>query len=269
MDINTKYQNLKETIKSLESVLVAFSGGVDSALLLKTCVDVLGREHVKAVINASPIHPGKEIEEATYIAGVIGVDYIVIATSEMEDPDFLQNTKERCYYCKLHLFDALWDIAHKIGFPHVVEGSNLDDTKDFRPGSRACREKNIISPLQMAELTKKEVRSISQNLLLATHDKPSNACLASRIPYGTQIDKNLLKRIERAEDALKALGIRQTRVRYHGILARIEVGEEDFNLIMDNRNEIAEELRKEGFVYITLDIEGYRTGSMNEESFEG
>ncbi|HBE44529.1 MAG TPA: hypothetical protein DDW17_03505 [Deltaproteobacteria bacterium] len=150
-----------------------------------------------------------------------------------------------------------------------MEGSNLDDTKDFRPGSRACREKNIISPLQMAELTKKEVRSISQNLLLATHDKPSNACLASRIPYGTQIDKNLLKRIERAEDALKALGIRQTRVRYHGILARIEVGEEDFNLIMDNRNEIAEELRKEGFVYITLDIEGYRTGSMNEESFEG
>ena len=268
MDINTKYQNLKETIKSLESVLVAFSGGVDSTLLLKASVDVLGREHVKAVINASPIHPGKETEEATYIAGVLGVDYIMIATSEMGDPDFLQNTKERCYYCKLHLFDALWDIAHKIGFPHVVEGSNLDDAKDFRPGSRACREKNIISPLQMAELTKKEVRSILQNLLLATYDKPSNACLASRIPYGTPIESNILKRIETSEDFIRSLGIKQVRVRHHGNIAKIEVGKDEIEKVMIYRNEIAEELTRYGFTYVSLDLRGYRTGSMNEESFE-
>jgi len=267
--MDQKYSKLKEVIADLGTVVVAYSGGVDSTLLLQTCIDTLGKKNVRAVINASIIHPEQEIEEASYIAGTIGVDYIVIATGEMEDRNFTENTKERCYYCKLHLFDALWDIAQKIGFSHIVEGSNMDDTRDFRPGSKACREKNIISPLQVAGLTKHEIRSLSQNLSLSTYDKPSQACLASRIPYGTPIDRELLKRIERAEKALNVLGIRQARVRYHGLIARIEVGEDDFSLIMDNRNEIADQLRKEGFVYVTLDIGGYRTGSLNEEIFEG
>lgn len=264
MDLDSKYEVLKTIIKELSNALVAFSGGVDSTLLLKCCIDTLGRENVLAFIASSPTYPAKEIEEAKNIAHTIGAEYMVIETSIMEDRNFTANTQERCYYCKLHLFDRAWDMAKQRGLKHIAEGSNLDDLNDFRPGRRACIEKNIVSPLLMANLTKEEIRGLSRMLDLPTHDKPSYACLATRIPYGTQIDSGILKRIELSEEFIKSFNIKQVRVRYHGSIAKIEVAEEEIDRVIAYRNEIAEALTRYGFTYVSLDLKGYRTGSMNE-----
>jgi pyridinium-3,5-biscarboxylic acid mononucleotide sulfurtransferase len=263
MDIDQKYGNLKEIIKGLGKVVVAFSGGVDSTFLLKTCVDVLGRENVLAFIGLSPTCPAREIEEAKNLSALIGVEYIIEETSEMEDPDFVRNDKSRCYYCKTHLFRKAWEIAEKGGFLHVVEGSNLDDMDDYRPGRKACLEQEAVSPLLMAKLTKNEIRELSKKLSLPTHDKPAFACLSSRIPYGTPINIDILNKIELSEDFIRSLGIRQVRVRYHGSVARIEVANNEIDTVIDNRETIADALRNYGFLYIALDLQGYRTGSMN------
>jgi len=264
MDLDSKYEVLKTIIKKLGNVLVAFSGGVDSTLLLKACVDALGRENVLAFIASSPTYPAKEIEEAINIAQAIGAEYVVIETDEMEDVDFIQNTKNRCYYCKLHLFDKAWEIAKERGLKRIAEGSNLDDMSDFRPGRKACAEQSVVSPLLEAQLTKSEIRDLSRALSLPTHDKPSYACLASRIPYGTPINSNILKKIELSEEFIKSLGVKQVRVRYHGSIAKIEVAEEEIDRVIAYRNEIAEALTRYGFTYVSLDLKGYRTGSMNE-----
>ncbi|MEI6154956.1 MAG: ATP-dependent sacrificial sulfur transferase LarE [Deltaproteobacteria bacterium] len=263
MDIDQKYGNAKEIIKGLGRVLVAFSGGVDSTFLLKTCVDVLGRDNVLAFIGLSPTCPAREIDEAKNLSAFIGAEYVIRETSEMEDPDFVRNDKSRCYYCKTHLFRKAWEIAEKGGFLHVVEGSNLDDMDDYRPGRKACVEQKAISPLLIAELTKNEIRELSKTLGLPTHDKPAFACLSSRIPYGTPIGIDILNKIELSEDFIRSLGIRQVRVRYHGSVARIEVANNEIDTVIDNKEAIAEALRKYGFLYIALDLQGYRTGSMN------
>lgn len=265
MDTEQKLKNLKEIIKSLQKVVVAFSGGVDSTFLLKTCVDILGRENVIAFVGLSPTCPQGEIEAAVSLSKFIGVEYIIEETSEMEDSNFIQNTTSRCYFCKTHLFNKAWGIARNRGFLHVAEGSNLDDLDDFRPGRKACTEQHISSPLLTAKLTKSEIRELSKKYSLPTYDKPSLACLSSRIPYGTPISVEVLKKIELSEDFIRSLGIRQVRVRYHGNIARIEVMEEDFDTIIVNKNEIAETLKQHGFSYVTLDLKGYKTGSMNIE----
>jgi pyridinium-3,5-biscarboxylic acid mononucleotide sulfurtransferase len=263
MTIEEKYDKLRQTIKELRKVVVAFSGGVDSTFLLKVSIDVLGKENVLAFIGLSPTCPAREIEDAKKLSALIGAEHIIAETTEMEDRNFLENTTSRCYFCKTHLFDRAWEIAKEKGFLHVLEGSNLDDMDDFRPGRKACLEQNVVSPLLAAELTKQEIRELSKKLSLPTHDKPSFACLSSRIPYGTSIDGEILKAIECSEDFIRGLGVRQLRVRYHGAVARIEVLPEDFPVIVANRTTIIEALNKYGFTYITLDLKGYKTGSMN------
>ena len=244
--------------------VICYSGGVDSTLLLKVCVDVLGKDGVLALIARSETYPEQEITEAVDFARSLGVAYEVIVTSEMEDESYLRNTKERCYHCKQHLFGRVRQIAAERGIDHVLEGSNVDDRGDYRPGRRAGQELGIESPLLMAGLTKADIREISKQLGLPTHNKPSLACLASRIPYGTRIEADVLKRIEEAEQFLRSLGIGQVRVRYHGPVARIEVTDEDFDAVMARKDEIGDALNKIGFLYVTLDLKGYRTGSMNE-----
>ena len=237
---------------------------MDSTFLLKCCIDVLGRENVLAFIGASPSYPAREMEEAKEYAALIGADYVCVQTSEMEDPDYLRNPRERCYYCKRNLFEMAEKTAKAKGLAHILEGSNLDDMDDFRPGRRAVAEKGAVSPLLAAGLTKAEVRELSRTLGLPTHDKPSLACLASRVPYGTAIDAVLLKKIEDSEEFLKSLGIRQARVRVHDGMARIEVADPDFEIAVINRKKIADRLKELGFTYVALDLRGYRTGSMNE-----
>jgi pyridinium-3,5-biscarboxylic acid mononucleotide sulfurtransferase len=265
MDAQEKYNRLKEEVGGLKRVVVAFSGGVDSTFLLKVSVDVLGREDVLAFIGSSPTFPVSEIEEAKRLAEEIGVDYLVVETSEMADQNFLQNTRQRCYYCKSNLFDLARRVAEKKGFAHVLEGSNLDDMDDFRPGRKACIEKGVLSPLLEAELTKQDIRALSLMLGLPTHDKPSYACLSSRIPYGTPIDREILGKIEQSEAFIRGVGVRQVRVRYHGSVARIEVAETDIGTIIAHGQAIADALAQCGFTYVTLDLKGYRTGSMNEQ----
>jgi uncharacterized protein len=263
-DINAKFAHFKDIIKDLGRVLVAYSGGVDSTFLLKCCVDVLGKENVLAFIGLSPSYPAREIEEAREYAGLIGAEYVCVDTAEMEDAQFVSNPRERCYYCKTHLFEAAYVVARQRGFTHIVEGSNLDDLDDFRPGRRACAEQKVVSPILIARITKAEVRELSRALGLPTHNKPSLACLASRVPYGTFIDAPILRRIELSEEFLKGLGATQVRVRFHGDLARIEVTGQDFDLVVAKREEIAARLKEYGFTYVALDLRGYRTGSMNE-----
>jgi uncharacterized protein len=264
METQRKLKKLKKFIWSLNRVVVAFSGGVDSTLLLKVCVDVLGREKVLAFIGASPVHPARETREAINIAGQLDVEYVVAATSEMENAHFTSNPRERCYYCKSGLLDQIKEVARDRGITNVVEGSNIDDEKDFRPGSRAVDEKGVLSPLRAAGLTKQDIRELSRMLSLPTHDKPSFACLASRIPYGTRITADILKQVELSEEFLKNLGLKQARVRYHGNIARIEVEDIDIRTIIEHRHEVHEKLKALGFSYVALDLKGYRTGSMNE-----
>jgi pyridinium-3,5-biscarboxylic acid mononucleotide sulfurtransferase len=264
MDTKAKYEDLKTLLLGLKRVVVCYSGGVDSTLLLKASIDALGTENVLALIGRSDTYPEQEISHAVAFAASVAAPYEVIETKEMTDESYLRNTEDRCYHCKQHLFRTARKIGEERGFHHVIEGSNVDDQGDYRPGRRAGLEAGVISPLLEAGLTKTDIRHVSEALGLPTHDKPSLACLASRIPYGTRIDPDVLQRIDRSEEFLRSLGIRQVRVRYHGHVARIEVPEEELDKVMASRDEISEALKKIGFLYVTLDLKGYRTGSMNE-----
>jgi uncharacterized protein len=264
MDLGLKYEKLKEIVRGLGQVIVAYSGGVDSTLLLKVSLDVLGRENVLAVIASSPIYPDEDIREAGKIAYAIGSECVIVEASQLNSNNFVNNSIDRCYYCKQIIIKELITIGINRDIVNITEGSNYDDMSDLRPGSRACKENGIISPLLMAGLTKREIRELSRVLGLPTANRPSDACLATRIPYGTPIDKALLQKIERSERFIKDLGVRQVRVRSHGSIARIEVAEDDIEKIMGNKDAVAERLREYGFMYIALDLKGYRSGSMNE-----
>ncbi len=262
--LKEKYEALKRSVASMKRAAVTFSGGVDSTFLLRVSIDVLGSGNVLALTAVSPVHPRAERQEAQELAASMGARIVMFDSTEMEDENFLANTTERCYHCKRRLFGTVRDIAAKEGYSFILEGSNVDDLEDFRPGSRAREEMGIKSPLLEAGLTKEEIRELSRGLGLRTHDKPAQACLSSRVPYGTAITAEKLASIERSEEFIKALGISQVRVRHHGGIARVEVEEEDIPAILQHRDMIAEELKRYGFMYVALDLKGYRTGSLNE-----
>lgn len=264
-EILCRYEKLREILQSMGRVLIAFSGGVDSTFLLDVAHDVLG-DNVLAVIARSETYPQRERAEALKLARRMGVRYRFIETKELSNPDFSSNPPDRCYFCKKELFSKLKEIAAAEEIPHVLDGSNRDDTADFRPGSRAADELGIRSPLKEALLGKEEIRQLSKMLGLPTWNKPSMACLSSRFPYYSEIDSESLKRVEKAEMFLRNLGFSQVRVRHHGQTARMEIDIKEFPKIVEEkiREKIVRSFRKLGYVYVTLDLAGFRSGSMNE-----
>lgn len=245
---------------------MAFSGGVDSTFLLKIALEALGPDKVLAVIALSETYPASEKQEAQKLGEKLGATIQMIETEELKDERFSSNPKDRCYYCKTELFSRLKRIAGEKGLAWVIDGSNADDLKDFRPGSKAKAELGVKSPLQEAGLTKQEIRDLSRSLGLSTWDKPSYACLASRIPYGTRIEPETLTRLDEAENFLRTLGFKQLRVRHHGNLARIELEEKDIPKVLGNglMDKINKKFETLGYIYVTIDLKGYRTGSLNE-----
>ncbi len=261
--LDKKLESLRDILRSLESVVIAYSGGVDSTFLSKVAFDLLGDKAI-AVTARSETYPLSEFQEAIEFAKKVGIKHEVIVSEELDIPEFSHNPVNRCYYCKRELFIKLKEFALERGFKHVVDGSNLDDVNDYRPGMQALAELDIRSPLREAGLTKAEIRELSKELGLPTWDKPSFACLSSRFPYGNEITREKLKAVGEAEIFLRGLGFRQLRVRHHDEIARIEVAEEDMELLLHNRKEIVGKFKELGYTYITLDLQGYRTGSMNE-----
>jgi uncharacterized protein len=264
-EIEQKYQHLRAILAEMPSVLVAYSGGVDSSLLLKVASDVLG-ERALGVIAASPAYEDAETVEALRNAETMGAHVIQIETHEMENERYVANGLDRCYHCKTELFSRLSPLAQERGIALIAYGLNRDDLGDFRPGQRAAREFGVRAPLQEADLGKEEIRAIAHYLGVPVWDKPALACFSSRIPYGMPVTVEALQKIGRAERLLHTLGFAQVRVRHHDTIARIEVSRADFpRLIEEETNrQIVAGLKAIGYAYVTLDLQGYRTGSMNE-----
>ena len=264
MNLAQKKAALISNISTLKSVLIAYSGGVDSTLLLKISHDVL-KDRVVAVTVASALQPGHEKNAAMQQAKSMGVQHIIIAGRAMDNTEFVKNDKDRCYHCKKFLFHDLLSLADELGLAHVAHGANTDDLNDYRPGYRAANELGIVAPLLDAGLDKQDIRDLSRQLNLSTWDKPAMACLASRIPYGTPLTGKRLEMVDAAEEVLLKEGFQSCRVRHHGDIARIEVPETAITRFMDNalRQKIVENIRKIGFSYVAVDLAGYVQGSMN------
>ena len=260
-----KFKRLRERVRGIGSAVVAFSSGVDSTFLLRVAHEELGARVVAATIR-SHTFPQRELDEAAAFCRAEGVRHVIIDSKELDIPGFAENPPDRCYHCKRELFGKLLAFARENGLAAVLEGSNIDDDGDYRPGRRAIRELGIVSPLHEAGFTKDEIRALSREMGLPTSDKPSFACLASRFPYGERITAAALERVEKAEQWLLDAGfdLTQLRVRSHGDLARIEVPSDDIPRLAVRATEIAAAFKDFGFAYVTLDLRGYRTGSMNE-----
>ena len=265
MVIERKWDRLKALLREMKLAVLAYSGGVDSSLLLKAAAEVMG-SHVIAVTAVSETYPATELFSAKEFARSLGVTHKVLHTRELASEDFVRNTPERCYHCKKELFGKLREIAETEGISVVIDGSNIDDLGDYRPGRKAANEYAVRSPLVEAGLSKSDIRELARLLNLPIWDKPSLACLSSRIPYGTRITPEILQTIEAAENQLRVHGFRQVRVRHHGAIARIEVMREDFAKMTssDVMEKIIAAFKKLGYTYVCLDLDGYRTGSMNE-----
>jgi uncharacterized protein len=262
--MSTKLNQLRSRLKDLGSLVIAFSGGVDSAFLLSVAQEALG-DKVVAVTAVSAIHPRREREEAYRFTRERGIEHILIESEETRLPEFIQNTPDRCYHCKRSLIQQIGLLASRRGIPHIAHGANRDDLGDYRPGWKAAQEAGILAPLVDVGLGKEEIRALSREMGLPTWNRPSKACLASRIPYGEPIQVEKLRRVEEAEEVLAELGLKQYRVRHHGMLARIEVEPSDLERLVqgDVRHTLVERLKALGFLHITLDLEGFVSGSLN------
>ena len=268
-ETRAKYEQLQTILRDMESVLVAYSGGVDSALLLKVASDVLGTRAM-GVIASSPAYAAEETEEALAVAEQMGISVITLETHELQDERYVANDFNRCYFCKTELFTQLKPLAKEHNLRHIAYGVNKDDDGDFRPGQRAARESSVRGPLKEAGMGKREIRAVARLLRISVWNKPAMACFSSRIPYGNKIDISTLNMIYKAEKLLRDLGFRQVRVRHHDKIARIEVERTELpRLLEDQISQIVTDgLRKIGYMYVTVDLLGYRTGSMNESFYK-
>jgi uncharacterized protein len=262
--LDEKTEKLRTILADMGGCVIGFSGGVDSTLLFAVAAEVLG-ERALAVTATSKTYPERELIEARELAGRIGGRHMVVVSEELDIPEFRHNPRNRCYYCKKELFGKLRDIARREGLGSVLDGTNVDDAGDHRPGRTAASELQVRSPLEEAGFTKQDIRELSRAMSLSTWDKPAFACLSSRFPYGTAITAERVDQVGQAEEALRGLGFRTLRVRYHGDVARIELGEAEFaRAAGDVRDDVVRLVKQAGFIYVALDLQGYRTGAMNE-----
>ncbi len=256
-------RELEALIAPHGSALVAFSGGVDSSLALAVAARALPKEKVLAVTSNNETYLPSELSLARDVAAFLGVDHRVVETRELDNPDYAKNPTNRCYFCKSTLYSDLGEMAREHGYGCVVDGANADDEGDYRPGRKAARELGVVSPLSLAGVGKEEVRELARHLGLPSWDKPALACLSSRFPYGQEITPEKLAQVARAEEFLRSCGFRQVRVRHHGDIARLEVGPDELERAFAEREQISAELRAAGFLYVTLDLAGYKPGSLN------
>jgi pyridinium-3,5-biscarboxylic acid mononucleotide sulfurtransferase len=262
--LQTRYEELCDAIRGFGSAIVAFSAGVDSTLLLRASKDALGPDNAVAVTGLSDTYPEEEMAEARELAHEIGVEHVMARTEELTDPRYAMNSHQRCFFCKHELYSRLEQIRAERGFAAILDGTNADDVGDHRPGLRAARDLGVRSPLQERGFGKDEIRAISNALGLRTWDKPAFACLSSRFPYGTPITVEKLKQVADAERVLRRLGFKGFRVRHHDAIARIEVDPQDFRSIVEHHDAIVQGVREAGYRFVTLDLRGYRSGSLNE-----